>query len=68
MMMMAKTLFLSSIISKVRQAESDEERAVRLIQMRDHNGEVGNESNYINDDDDAKGNLLVIHHLTGETG
>ena len=46
MMMMAKTFFLSSIISKARQGQSEEERAASNRQNRNHMAEVGNESNY----------------------
>ena len=40
MMMMVKAILLSSIISQVRQGESDEERAARQLQNRAHMAEV----------------------------
>ena len=60
-MRMVKVINLSSI-SQVRQDESGEERAARLAQMRDHNSEVGNERNFVNDND-GEGDQLVIQHL-----
>ena len=50
MMMMLKTILLLSFLSQVRADESDEARAARLAQNRDHMAEVGDKSN-VNDDD-----------------
>ena len=50
MMMMLKTIILLSFLSQVRADESDEARAARLTQNRDHMAEVGDKSN-VNDDD-----------------